>query len=74
MKTAALIAGLLALALLQGCATDPNPRDPFEPFNRSVARFNEGVDEAIVKPVAQVYQDVLPSPVRTGVGNFFANL
>ena len=74
MKTAALMAGLLALALLQGCATGPNPRDPFEPFNRSVARFNEGVDEAIVKPVAQVYQDVLPSPVRTGVGNFFANL
>ncbi|MDO9357547.1 MAG: VacJ family lipoprotein [Polaromonas sp.] len=74
MKPAALMAGFLALALLQGCATGPNPRDPFEPFNRSVARFNEGVDEAIVKPVAQVYQDVLPSPVRTGVGNFFANL
>lgn len=73
-KLSGLWAGLLALALLQGCATGPNPRDPFEPFNRSVSRFNEGLDEAIVKPVAQVYQDVLPSPVRTGVNNFFYNL
>ncbi len=74
MKRPGLWAGLLAVALLQGCATGPNPRDPFEPFNRNVARFNEGVDEAIVKPVAQAYQDVLPSPVRTGVNNFFGNL
>lgn len=74
MKLAGLCAGLLALALLQGCATGPNPRDPFEPFNRSVSRFNEGLDEAIVKPVAQAYQEVLPSPVRTGVNNFFSNL
>lgn len=74
MKWPGLGAGLLVLALLQGCATGPNPRDPFEPFNRSVSRFNEGVDEAIVKPVAQVYQNVLPSPVRTGVNNFFGNL
>jgi phospholipid-binding lipoprotein MlaA len=74
MKWPALGAGLLALALLQGCATGPNPRDPFEPFNRSMSRFNEGLDEAIVKPVAQAYQGVVPSPVRTGVNNFFGNL
>ncbi|MGC1172764.1 MlaA family lipoprotein [Polaromonas sp.] len=74
MKRPGLWAGLLALALLQGCATGPNPRDPFEPFNRSVTRFNDGLDEAIVKPVAQAYQGVVPSPVRTGVNNFFGNL
>lgn len=74
MKRPGLWAGLMALALLQGCATGPNPRDPFEPFNRSVTRFNDGLDEAIVKPVAQAYQGVVPSPVRTGVNNFFGNL
>ena len=74
MKRPGLWAGVLALALLQGCATGPNPRDPFEPFNRSVTRFNDGLDETIVKPVAQAYQDVVPSPVRTGVNNFFGNL
>ena len=74
MKWSGLWAGLLVLALLPGCAIGPNPRDPFEPFNRGVTRFNDGLDEALVKPVAQAYQDVLPSPVRTGVNNFFANL
>lgn len=74
MKRYGLWAGLLTLALLQGCATGPNPRDPFEPFNRSVTRFNDGLDEAIVKPAAQAYQNVVPSPVRTGVNNFFGNL
>ena len=53
---------------------DANPRDPLEPFNRGVTRFNDAVDEAVLKPVATVYQDVTPALVQTGVGNFFGNL
>ena len=66
----------LVLAWLQGCATGPNanPSDPLEPFNRSVFNFNDGVDRAILKPVATAYRDVTPSPVRTGVSNFFGNI
>jgi len=70
-------AAWLALAVLvTGCATGPdaNPRDPLEPFNRGVSRFNDAVDEAVLKPVATAYVDVTPSPVRTGVSNFFGNL
>src|SRR4029079_3597178 len=65
-----------ALALLAGCATGPNanPADPLEPLNRQVARFNDTVDDALLRPVATVYRQVLPSPIRTGVNNFFANL
>jgi phospholipid-binding lipoprotein MlaA len=74
MKHLGLPAALLALALLQGCATGPNPRDPFEPYNRSMSNFNDSVDKAVLKPVAEAYQSALPSPVRTGVNNFFANL
>jgi len=70
-------AAMLAVAVIaiSGCATGPdsNPRDPLEPLNRGVYRFNEAVDEAVLKPVAQAYVTVVPSPVRTGVGNFFAN-
>lgn len=64
------------LVLASGCATGPdaNPRDPLEPFNRGVQRFNDAVDEAVLKPVATAYVDVTPSPVRTGVNNFFGNL
>jgi phospholipid-binding lipoprotein MlaA len=62
--------------LLTGCASGPNanPRDPMEPFNRGVYGFNEALDQAVVKPVATAYKTVTPQPVRTGVGNFFANL
>jgi len=65
-----------AAAVLAGCATGPrpSPADPFEPFNRGVYRFNEAVDDAVLKPVATAYQDVVPSMVRTGVNNFFGNL
>ena len=66
----------LTFALLQGCASGPkaNPADPLEPFNRSVYNFNESLDRAVLKPVATAYQNVTPSPVRTGVTNFFENL
>jgi len=68
---------LLAVALLlSACATGPNanPKDPLEPFNRGVDQFNDTVDRAVVKPVATVYRGAVPSPVRTGITNFFANL
>lgn len=73
--------GLLVLlcwgsALFAGCATGPrsDPRDPFEPMNRTVWEFNEGVDKAVLKPVAQAYKDVMPGLARRGVSNFFSNL
>ncbi|AKJ27660.1 VacJ family lipoprotein [Caldimonas brevitalea] len=59
-------------ATLAGCAQ--NPKDPLEPLNRKVYAFNEAVDKAVLKPVATVYRDTLPQPVRTGVTNFFSNL
>lgn len=66
----------LALALLQGCASGPHASrdDPLEPFNRSVFRFNEGLDRAVLKPVATAYRDVTPAPVRTAVTSFFENI
>jgi phospholipid-binding lipoprotein MlaA len=70
--------GLVALAFLAlgGCATGPQAvaHDPLEPLNRSVYAFNDAVDTALVKPVATVYRDVTPRLVRTGIGNFFANI
>lgn len=69
-------AAAVALALLQGCASGPqaNPADPLEPLNRSVYKFNDGLDRAVLKPVATAYQNVTPELVQTGVGNFFDNL
>ncbi|CAJ0799400.1 Intermembrane phospholipid transport system lipoprotein MlaA [Ralstonia condita] len=72
---AALAAMAGATMLLAGCATGPNanPADPIEPFNREVFRINEDFDKGVLKPVAQKYVDVVPSPARTAVSNFFSN-
>jgi phospholipid-binding lipoprotein MlaA len=67
---------VLALAAAGGCATtgESDPRDPLEPLNRAIYRFNDGVDQAIAKPVATVYRDVVPEPLRDYVRNFFSNI
>lgn len=67
------------LALLSACATTPpgsggNAADPWEGWNRKVFSFNETIDEAVLKPVAETYRDVLPSFVRTGVSNVLSNI
>ena len=67
----ALCTALLAPAWAQ---EEGNPADPFEGFNRGVQKFNDGVDDAVLKPVATTYQEVVPSFARTAIGNFFGNL
>jgi phospholipid-binding lipoprotein MlaA len=75
-KTWHCIGAALMLVLLQGCATGPNvnPADPLEPLNRTVYNLNDGLDRVIFKPVATAYKEITPSPVRTGVNNFFNNI
>jgi phospholipid-binding lipoprotein MlaA len=65
---------LACACLLAGCATGSNPRDPYEGFNRKVFAFNEGLDKAVLKPVAKGYDKVVPEFAHTGVTNFFNNL
>ena len=67
-------AAVAAAGLLAGCATSGNPKDPIEGFNRAMYAFNDGLDTAIIKPVATGYDAVLPTPVKTGVTNFFGNI
>ncbi len=61
---------------LQGCATvkSADARDPWESMNRSVYNFNDAVDTIAIKPVARVYDKVVPKFLQTGVHNFFGNL
>jgi phospholipid-binding lipoprotein MlaA len=64
--------------LFVGCASipagvEPSARDPWEPFNRSVFEFNEGLDKYLLKPIVTAYRFILPEIVRDGIYNFFSN-
>lgn len=66
------------VATMVGCASipagvEPSPHDPWEPFNRSVFEFNEGLDAYLLKPVVAGYRFVLPEFIRDGIYNFFSN-
>lgn len=65
----------LILLGLAGC-TSPgsHARDPLEPMNRVVFKFNEKADQYVMKPVAEGYRFVTPQPVRNSITRFFANL
>lgn len=49
-------------------------QDPFEGFNRAVFRFNDALDQALLKPVAQTYVEVVSEPWRQAIANAFSNL
>lgn len=71
--------GVLLILTLAGCVSlppnaKPSPQDPWERFNRTVYKVNDGLDRAVAKPLAKGYVKVVPRPIRTGVSNFFANL
>lgn len=74
------LAWLLPALLLGACASvapptgEPHLQDPWEGVNRKVFAFNDQVDRAVLKPAAQAYETVVPTPVRDAVGNFFSNL
>ncbi|MDH4189107.1 MAG: VacJ family lipoprotein [Betaproteobacteria bacterium] len=73
-RAARAFGAALALVLAAGCATGRDPRDPLEGFNRAMYRFNDGVDQAIAKPVATAYKAAVPDLMRDWVRNFFANI
>ena len=67
---------LPALALLAGCATTGprTPGDPYENINRKMWKLDEGLDKAVMRPVAKGYIAVMPHPVRHGLSNMLDNV
>jgi phospholipid-binding lipoprotein MlaA len=72
------VAMLLAALLAGGCVSVPPEKrvahDPWEGTNRTLYQFNDAVDKVTLRPVARVYNKVLPKPIRQGVTNFSTNL
>ena len=57
--------------LNQGQSTDV--KDCFEKLNRATFALNQGLDKAIIKPLATGYKK-LPDPIQKGTGNAVKNL
>jgi phospholipid-binding lipoprotein MlaA len=90
LRILALGLGAATLLALAGCASAPaskseagasaaaaaapSPIDPWENWNRKVYGFNDSIDRAVLKPVAETYQKVVPSLVRTGISNVLGNV
>ncbi|TDP31275.1 phospholipid-binding lipoprotein MlaA [Idiomarina aquatica] len=75
---AKLFGALMSVLVLAGCSSTPDDpyadkRDPFEDMNRVVWDFNQDVDEAVIKPTAEAYENV-PEPVRNSLYRAFENL
>lgn len=69
----------LAALLALGCITRTGPDgladpDPFERQNRVIFALNDGLDRAIVRPIARVWRFFTPRFVRTSLDNAFLNL
>lgn len=78
MRTSILsnsLATLSAILMLTGCAGNPkNLDDPYEGWNRGAQKFNDNLDEYVMKPVAKGYRWITPEFVDRGITNFFNNL
>ncbi len=48
--------------------------DPLHPFNKAMFQFNDRFYFWLLKPVTQVYKEVVPEPGRILFNNFFDNL
>ncbi|MDD7805779.1 MAG: VacJ family lipoprotein [Endozoicomonas sp. (ex Botrylloides leachii)] len=65
-----------SLALMANAALGKNlsTDDPWESTNRAIFKFNDSLDRHVLRPVAKGYDAVLPSPIKTGISNFFNNI
>lgn len=50
------------------------PQDPMQSVNQASYDAVQAVDDAVIAPVAQVYEKGVPRPLRMGLRNFLRNL
>jgi phospholipid-binding lipoprotein MlaA len=48
--------------------------DPWERFNRTMFRFNDGLYTHAFRPFTRAYEHVVPKPLRQGIANAFENI
>jgi phospholipid-binding lipoprotein MlaA len=79
LKTLILGSAAIATLGLSACATSNDVSngevyDPWEPYNRAVFTFNDGVDTVLLNPLTEVYRFVMPDAFRMAIANFLQNI
>lgn len=75
MRAKILLGSVLCLVAVSASAeVNADPNDPHQDFNRHMFALNDSLDKAIFKPVATLYQTVLPDFARKSVTHVFSNL
>lgn len=80
-----LVLSLLAMpALLSACADMPKTpaeradaaalNDPLEPMNRTIFDINDFLDRLLIRPLAELYRNMVPPPIRDRVANITSNM
>ena len=71
-------AALISTVGLGACASNDNSYaeayDPFEPYNRAVFAFNNGVDYVLLDPLTEAYRFVVPDVFRLAISNFLTHI
>jgi phospholipid-binding lipoprotein MlaA len=77
MRCASLLLFAIWTIPLVGCATSSPEagaaNDPLEPMNRAVYVFDEKVDQNALLPIAGLYINNVPKPLRTAIHNVLSN-
>ena len=82
-KKIAVLAVVMQMLLCMAAFAEEHPvqeyyaqpaADPLEGFNRCVEGFNAGCSKYVLYPIGKCYTTIVPSFVRTGIGNFAENL
>ncbi len=80
------VIGLASILALAGCATPPpasdeeamaafkEANDPLEPLNRYLFEVNRGLDNLVLRPIAEVYRGALPDHARNSVRSLINNM
>jgi len=66
--------GFTAQANVELSQADDTGNDPLESMNRAIFSFNEGVQEGLLRPIANAYNSTIPLTGRQALKNMFDNL
>lgn len=78
-KKTMLTVAMISTLALGACASSEQKLgsdvyDPYEPYNRAMFSFNQGVDYVLLNPLTDAYRFIMPDAFRMAITNFLNNI